>query len=34
LPDALIEARIARNWTQKDLASQLGVAEQRALDRA
>jgi HTH-type transcriptional regulator/antitoxin HigA len=29
LPDALIEARIARNWTQKDLASQLGVAEQQ-----
>jgi transcriptional regulator with XRE-family HTH domain len=29
LPDALIEARITRNWTQKDLASQLGVAEQQ-----
>jgi HTH-type transcriptional regulator/antitoxin HigA len=29
LPDALIEARIARNWTQKDLASHLGIAEQQ-----
>jgi HTH-type transcriptional regulator / antitoxin HigA len=29
LPDALIEARIARNWTQADLASRLGVAEQQ-----
>lgn len=29
LPDALIEARIARNWTQKDLASRLGCAVQQ-----
>lgn len=29
LPEALIEARIARGWTQKDLAQKLGVAEQQ-----
>ena len=29
LADALIEARIARGWTQADLASALGVAEQQ-----
>jgi HTH-type transcriptional regulator/antitoxin HigA len=29
LPEALIEARIARGWTQKDLAQKLNVAEQQ-----
>jgi HTH-type transcriptional regulator / antitoxin HigA len=29
LPDALIKARIARGWTQADLARALGVAEQQ-----
>lgn len=29
LPDALIEARIARNLTHKQLAEQLGMAEQQ-----
>lgn len=29
LPDALIEARIARQWTQKDLAAKLGLKEQQ-----
>lgn len=29
LPEALIEARIARHWTQKDLAAKLGVKEQQ-----
>jgi HTH-type transcriptional regulator/antitoxin HigA len=29
LADALIKARIARGWTQADLAQQLGVAEQQ-----
>ena len=29
LPDALIKARIARRWTQADLAEALGVAEQQ-----
>jgi DNA-binding XRE family transcriptional regulator len=29
LPVALIEARIARGWTQKELAQKLGVAEQQ-----
>ena len=29
LADALIKARIARGWTQADLASALGVAEQQ-----
>jgi len=29
LPEALIEARIARQWTQKDLADRLGLKEQQ-----
>jgi ribosome-binding protein aMBF1 (putative translation factor) len=29
LADALIKARIARGWTQKRLAEQLGIAEQQ-----
>lgn len=29
LPEALIEARIARGWTQKELAQKLEVAEQQ-----
>lgn len=29
LPEALIEARITRNWTHKELASRLGIREQQ-----
>jgi HTH-type transcriptional regulator/antitoxin HigA len=29
LPTLLVKARIARNWTQRDLADALGVAEQQ-----
>lgn len=29
LPDALIEGRIARNWSQRELATRLSIAEQQ-----
>ena|SRR5437867_1452419 len=32
LPKALIQARIARGWTQKDLADRLGLDEQKIQD--
>ena len=32
LPKALVQARIARGWTQKDLADRLGVDEQKIQD--
>jgi ribosome-binding protein aMBF1 (putative translation factor) len=32
LPKALVQARIARGWTQKDLADRLGLDEQKIQD--
>ena len=32
LPKALIQARIARGWTQKDLADRMGLDEQKIQD--
>lgn len=32
LPKALVQARIARGWTQKDLADRLGLNEQKIQD--
>ena len=32
LPKALVQARIARGWTQKDLADRLGLDEQKMQD--
>ena len=32
LPKALVQARIARRWTQKDLADRLGLDEQKIQD--
>ena len=32
LPRALVQARIARGWTQKDLADRLGLDEQKIQD--
>ena len=32
LPKALVQARIARGWTQKDLANRMGLDEQKIQD--